>query len=86
MIKPTEGYLIVKDQKQEQKGGLLKTNSQLHQDKFVAEVIYVCENCKYKVGDIIIYDGLRGEEFPKVGDIKDDLIIIKENDILCLID
>jgi co-chaperonin GroES (HSP10) len=85
MIVLSDGYIIVKDIKQEQKAGLVKTNSAIHEDKFVAEVMYVSEASKYSVGDKIIYDGLQSEEFPKIDGITDDLSILKEKYILAII-
>lgn len=85
MIKPQNKHLIVRDQKEDQVGGLVKTDSMIHQDKFIADVIYVGDDSEYKVGDQIVYDGLQGTEFPEVDEESKGLIIIRELDVLALI-
>jgi co-chaperonin GroES (HSP10) len=85
MIIPQAGYIIVKDRKQEQKAGLVKTTNVMHEDKFIADVMLTPEVCSFKVGDVVVYDGLRGTEFPKVDGIDDELVIIKERDVLAII-
>ena len=81
---PLNGFVIIKDLKEQNDGGLIKPQDLLQENKFVGTVVEIDDQYNVvKVGDLVVYDGSNLVEVPKIkGKIDEDLVIVHYKDIL----
>jgi NADPH:quinone reductase-like Zn-dependent oxidoreductase len=84
MLMPLNGFVIIKDLKEQNDGGLIKPQDLLQENKFVGTVVEIDDQYNVvKVGDLVVYDGSNSVEVPKIkGKIDEDLVIVHYKDIL----
>jgi len=84
---PLNGMCVLRDIKEQNTGGLIKTATYLHEDKFIGEIVAIGENeFDLKVGDKVLYDGTIGQDLPKVKNLIDEeLVVVPVKKILLII-
>ena len=83
IIKPLPGYIAVKEMKPEKTA--LKTAGQTESNAY-GKVISLSENSRFEIGQMVVYNEYEGQELFKYGKVDEDgIIILKESDILAII-
>ena len=83
-LKPRPGYIVLKECEEDKSIGLVSSGQS--ESRAYAHVVALPVKSELKLGDLVVYNEYEGQEFYKMGKVKEDgLIIIKEENILCIV-
>lgn len=87
ILKPRKGYLVIKEIEDKNNEVLIKSGT--GESRAIGRVVALPEEDKYKleINDLVVYNEYEGQELFKYGPIdEDNIIVIKESNILLRID